>query len=78
MFLFSQPASLQQQLDLDFVVVFPLLPVKHRSAGAEIVAAVFPVTESTEFGRSLPSFVASATASAICFFMTNWFAPAGV
>ena len=34
--------------------------------------------ESTEFGRSLPRRVASATASRICFFITIWLAPTGV
>ena len=34
--------------------------------------------ESTEFGRSLPRRVASATASRICFFISIWLAPTGV
>ena len=33
--------------------------------------------ESTEFGRSLPRRVASATASRICCFIQIWFAPTG-
>ena len=37
-----------------------------------------PVSESTEFGRSFPRFVASATASIICFFISIWFTPTGV
>ncbi len=36
-----------------------------------------PVIESTEFGRSLPRFVASATASRICFFIAIWLPPTG-
>jgi hypothetical protein len=35
------------------------------------------VIESTEFDRSFPRRVASATASRICFRMTIWFAPIG-
>ena len=37
-----------------------------------------PVIESTEFGRSLPRRVASATASRICCLIQIWFAPTGV
>jgi hypothetical protein len=37
-----------------------------------------PVIESTEFGRSLPRRVASATASRICCRIQIWFAPTGV
>src|ERR687888_2398389 len=36
-----------------------------------------PVIESTEFGRSLPRLVASATASRICCFIQIWLAPTG-
>ena len=36
-----------------------------------------PVIESTEFGRSLPRCVASATASRICCLIQIWFAPTG-
>src|SRR5579862_9031178 len=38
----------------------------------------FPVSESTELGRSFPSRVASATASLIAFLMRIWFTPTGV
>src|SRR6185436_15827911 len=37
-----------------------------------------PVIESTELGRSLPRFVASAIASRISRCITIWFAPTGV
>ena len=37
-----------------------------------------PVIESTEFGRSLPRRVASATASRITFFIAIWLTPTGV
>ena len=37
-----------------------------------------PVMESTEFGRSLPSRVASATASWMALRMWIWFTPTGV
>ena len=36
-----------------------------------------PVSESTEFGRSLPRFVASATASRIVLRMAIWLVPTG-
>ena len=38
----------------------------------------FPVMESTELGRSLPSRVASAMASRMAFPMRIWFTPTGV
>ena len=37
-----------------------------------------PVSESTEFGRSFPRFVASATAALICCFIQIWLTPMGV
>jgi hypothetical protein len=37
-----------------------------------------PVIESTELGRSLPSRVASATASRIALRISIWFTPTGV
>ena len=46
--------------------------------GPRLLPLFLPVMESTELGRSLPRLVASATASAICFFITIWFAPTGV
>ncbi len=36
-----------------------------------------PVIESTEFGRSLPRRVASATASRTCCFIQIWLTPTG-
>jgi hypothetical protein len=71
-------AALQDQLHLDLVVVLPLVEVDDRGAGPEVRSVFSPVIESTEFGRSLPRFVASATASRICFFITIWLAPTGV
>ena len=46
--------------------------------GPRLLPEFLPVIESTEFGRSLPRLVASASASWICFFIQIWFAPTGV
>ena len=46
--------------------------------GPRLFPLFFPVTESTEFGRSFPRLVASTTASRIRFFISIWFAPTGV
>lgn len=35
-------SSLEQQLDLDFIVIFPLVPMQNGRAGPEIISAVFP------------------------------------
>ncbi len=45
--------------------------------GPRLLPEFFPVTESTEFGRSFPRRVASAMASRICCVIQIWFAPAG-
>ena len=46
--------------------------------GPMLLPEFSPVRESTELGRSLPRFVASATASRIFFFSSIWFTPTGV
>src|SRR5439155_24013497 len=46
--------------------------------GPRLSPEFFPVIESTEFGRSLPRRVASATASRICCRIQIWSAPTGV
>src|SRR5262249_29531574 len=45
--------------------------------GPRLSPEFLPVIESTELGRSLPRFVASATASRICWRIQIWFAPIG-
>ena len=45
--------------------------------GPRLLPEFSPVIESTEFGRSLPRFVASATASRMVFFIQIWLAPTG-
>ena len=45
--------------------------------GPRLLPEFSPVIESTEFGRSLPRRVASATASRICCFIQIWLAPTG-
>src|ERR1041384_7710713 len=45
--------------------------------GPRLSPEFWPVIESTEFGRSLPRRVASATASRICWRIQIWFAPTG-
>src|ERR671919_419789 len=45
--------------------------------GPRLLPEFFPVIESTEFGRSLPRRVASATASPICCRIQIWLAPTG-
>ena len=45
--------------------------------GPRLLPEFSPVIESTEFGRSLPRLVASATASRICCFIQIWLAPTG-
>ena len=45
--------------------------------GPRLFPEFSPVSESTAFGRSLPRFVASATAALICCFIQIWFAPTG-
>ena len=45
--------------------------------GPRLSPEFFPVIESTEFGRSLPRRVASATASRICCRIQIWLAPTG-
>ncbi len=45
--------------------------------GPRLSPEFLPVIESTEFGRSLPRLVASATASRICWRIQIWFAPTG-
>ena len=46
--------------------------------GPRLLPLFSPVSESTEFGRSLPRLVASATAALICCFIQIWLAPTGV
>ena len=46
--------------------------------GPRLLPLFSPVSESTEFGRSLPRLVASAIASLICCFIQIWFVPTGV
>ena len=46
--------------------------------GPRLSPELAPVIESTEFGRSIPRRVASATASRICARIQIWFAPTGV
>ncbi len=46
--------------------------------GPRLFPEFSPVSESTELGRSLPRFVASATADLICCFIQIWLAPTGV
>src|SRR3981189_1749817 len=46
--------------------------------GPRLSPEFVPVIESTEFGRSLPRRVASATASRICCRIQIWLAPTGV
>src|SRR5678810_579600 len=46
--------------------------------GPRLLPEFLPVIESTEFGRSLPRRVASATASRICARIQIWLAPTGV
>ena len=46
--------------------------------GPRLLPLFSPVSESTEFGRSLPRLVASAIASLICCFIQIWLAPTGV
>ena len=46
--------------------------------GPRLSPEFLPVIESTEFGRSLPRRVASATASRICWRIQIWLAPTGV
>lgn len=46
-------------------------------SGPRLFPEFSPVIESTEFGRSLPRFVASATAALICCFIQIWLAPTG-
>ena len=46
--------------------------------GPRLLPEFSPVRESTEFGRSLPRLVASATAALICCFIQIWLAPTGV
>ena len=66
-FMFSQPPPLR----------ISLTSISSRShcskwmigvPGPRLLPEFSPVSESTEFGRSLPRLVASATASRICFF----------
>ena len=45
--------------------------------GPRLSPEFWPVMESTEFGRSIPRRVASATASRICWRIQIWFAPTG-
>jgi hypothetical protein len=45
--------------------------------GPRLLPEFSPVIESTEFGRSLPRRVASATASRICCRIQIWLAPTG-
>ena len=45
--------------------------------GPRLLPEFLPVTESTEFGRSLPRRVASAMASRICCTIQIWLAPIG-
>ncbi len=45
--------------------------------GPRLVPEFSPVIESTELGRSLLRFVASATASRICRRISTWLAPIG-
>ncbi len=45
--------------------------------GPRLLPEFSPVIESTELGRSLPSFVASAMAALICCVIQIWFAPTG-
>src|SRR6185369_10276510 len=45
--------------------------------GPRLSPEFFPVIESTEFGRSFPRRVASATASRICWRIQIWLAPSG-
>src|SRR5882762_5050193 len=45
--------------------------------GPRLSPEFVPVIESTEFGRSFPRRVASATASRICCRIQIWFAPTG-
>ena len=46
--------------------------------GPRLLPVFSPVSESTEFGRSLPRRVASATAALICCFIQIWLTPTGV
>ena len=77
MFLFSQPPPLRISLT-------SMSSFSHCSkcttgvSSPRLLPLFFPVRESTEFGRSLPSRVASATASKIAFLMRIWFTPTGV
>ncbi len=45
--------------------------------GPRLLPLFFPVIESTELGRSLPSLVASASAARIFSPIAIWFAPTG-
>ena len=77
MFLFSQPPPLRISLT-------SISSSSHCSkwitgvSSPRLSPLFLPVSESTEFGRSLPRRVASATASRIAFLIAIWFTPTGV
>src|ERR1035437_6338088 len=77
MFMFSQPPPLSSSR-------ISMSSSSHCSkcstgvSSPRLLPLFFPVTESTELGRSLPSRVASAMASRMAFPMRIWFMPTGV
>ena len=77
MFLFSQPPPFR----ISFTSISSCSHCSKWITGVSVPRLsplFFPVSESTEFGRSLPSRVASATASRIAPLMRIWFTPTGV
>src|ERR1035437_6028241 len=77
MFLFSQPPPFR----ISLTSIWSSSHCSKCTTGVSaprLLPLFFPVMESTEFGRSLPSRVASATAWWIALRMTIWFTPTGV
>ena len=70
-------AAFQDQLYFDLILL-PLLEWITGVPAPRLSPLFSPVIESTEFGRSLPRFVASATAARIAFPIAIWFTPTGV
>jgi hypothetical protein len=63
------PAAFEYQLHLDLVSFSHCSKWMMGVPGPRLLPEFSPVSESTEFGRSLPRLVASATASRIDFFI---------
>ena len=77
MFMFSQPPPLR----MSFTSTSSRSHCSKWTIGVpgpRLFPELSPVSESTEFGRSFPRLVASATASLIRAFIQIWLAPTGV